>query len=30
MTESKHRDRTGGCVALLVKEPLEYCIREDM
>ena len=30
MTESKHRDRTGGGVALLVKEPLEYCIREDM
>ena len=27
MTESKHRDRTGGGVALLVKEPLEYCIR---
>ena len=28
MAESKHRDRTGG-VALLVKKPLEYCIRED-
>ena len=30
MTESKHRDRVGGGVALLVKQPLEYCVREDV
>ena len=30
VTESKHRDRVGGGVALLVKQPLEYCVREDV
>ena len=30
MTESKHRHRVGGGVALLVKQPLEYCVREDV
>ena len=30
MTESKHRDRVGGGVASLVKQPLEYCVREDV
>ena len=30
MTESKHRDRVGGGVALLVKQPIEYCVREDV
>ena len=30
MTESKHRDPVGGGVALLVKQPLEYCVREDI
>ena len=28
--ESKHRDRVGERVALLVKQPLEYCVREDV
>ena len=30
MTESKHRDRVGGGVALLVKQPIEYYVREDV
>ena len=30
VTESKHRDRIGGGVALLVKQPLEYYVREDV
>ena len=30
MTESKHRDRVGGGEALLVKQPLEYNVREHV
>ena len=30
VTESKHRDRVGGGVAILVKQPLEYCEHEDV
>ena len=30
VTESKQRYRVGGGVTLLVKQPLEYCVREDV
>ena len=30
MSTYYYRDRVGGGVALLVKQPLEYCVREDV